>query len=301
MRSMHLKNVDLNLLHALYALLEERHVTRAAQRCSLSQPAMSRALERLREMFGDELLIRTGRNYERTVRGERLLGELENLLPRLEALVRGEPFDPARSEERLRVAMTDNASVVLLPGLAERMRGAAPNMTLEIVAWHDRAYEDLEAGRIDVALSAVAAPPPLETETLFKEDFVCLFSAERKFRSRRLNLQQYLGLPHVIISVLAGQQTSVDRPLADLGLKRRVTLTVPFFVPAVAAVAHTDLVVTLPRRLAKAIHGMTEVRTAEPPAEIGSFQYFMIWHPRLNAEPAQRWLRDQLRIVAQGT
>ena len=119
----------------------------------------------------------------------------------------------------------------------------------------------------------------------FKEDFVCLFSAERKFRSRRLNLQQYLGLPHVIISVLAGQQTSVDRPLADLGLKRRVTLTVPFFVPAVAAVAHTDLVVTLPRRLAKAIHGMTEVRTAEPPAEIGSFQYFMIWHPRLNAEP----------------
>jgi len=91
-------------------------------------------------------------------------------------------------------------------------------------------------------------------------------------RGRRLNLQQYLEL--VVVSVLAGQQTRVDRPLAELGLKRRVALTVPFFVPAVAAVADTDLVVTLPRRLAKAIDGMVAVRTAEPPVEIGSFPVF---------------------------
>ena len=97
MRAVHLREVDLNGLHTLYALLEERHVTRAAKRCFLSQPAMSRSLERLRESFGDELLIRTGRIYERTVRGEGLLRELQNLLPRLEALVRGEPFDPAQS------------------------------------------------------------------------------------------------------------------------------------------------------------------------------------------------------------
>ena len=99
MSDVHLRLVDLNLLSTLYALLEERQVTRAAKRCFLSQPAMSRSLERIRDTFGDELLIRTGRIYERTVRGEWLLRELENLLPRLEALVRGEPFDPAQSRK----------------------------------------------------------------------------------------------------------------------------------------------------------------------------------------------------------
>src|SRR5258706_15981261 len=97
MRQVHLQDVDLNLLLALHALLAERHVTRAAKRCHLSQSAMSRALERLRQMLGDLLLVRSGRSYERTGRGERVLRELESLMPRLEALVRGEQFDPARS------------------------------------------------------------------------------------------------------------------------------------------------------------------------------------------------------------
>src|ERR1700741_2582055 len=108
MRDVHLRNLDLNLIYPLHALLEECHVTRAAKRSFLSQPAMSRALERLREMFGDPLLVRSGRVYERTVRGERVLRELESLKPRLEAMVRGEEFDPAQSQERFRVAMTDH-------------------------------------------------------------------------------------------------------------------------------------------------------------------------------------------------
>src|SRR6267143_6619075 len=93
----HINRADLNLLHTLFALLEERHVTRAARRCFLSQPAMSRALERLRETFGDELLIRVGRQYERTARGERVLRDLESLLPRLDLLLQGEQFDPVHS------------------------------------------------------------------------------------------------------------------------------------------------------------------------------------------------------------
>src|ERR1700736_5251150 len=113
MRDVHLQNFDLNLLHALHALLEERHVTRAGKRCFLSQSAMSRALERLREMFGDALLVRSGRAYERTVRGDSLLRELQSLLPRLESMVRGEEFDPQRSQERFRLAVTDHASITL--------------------------------------------------------------------------------------------------------------------------------------------------------------------------------------------
>src|SRR5438309_6646879 len=112
MRQVHLQNVDLNLLLALHALLAERHVTRAAKRCHLSQSAMSRALERLRQMFGDRLLVRSGRAYERTGRGERVLRELESLMPRLEALVRGEEqFDPARRHDRVGGAKIGRAHV----------------------------------------------------------------------------------------------------------------------------------------------------------------------------------------------
>ena len=213
MRDVHLRQGGLNLLSTLYALLEESHVTPAAKRCFLSQPAMSRSLERIRDTFGDELLIRTGRIYERTVRGEWLLRELESLLPRLEALVRGEPFNPAQSRERLRVALTDNGSIALLPALTQRIRTAAPDITLEIVAWHDRSFEDVEAGKIDLALSPLAAPSPLETERLFKEDFVCLVGSDHKLRSRRFTLKQYLELSHVAVGTLDRIRAGKRSPL----------------------------------------------------------------------------------------
>src|SRR4029078_12442308 len=109
MREVHLRNVDLNLLRALHALLEERHVTRAAQRSFLSQPAMSRALDRLRETFGDPLLVRTGRVYERTPRGERVLRELESIMGRLGAMVQGQEVSPARTPQSFRVAQSAHA------------------------------------------------------------------------------------------------------------------------------------------------------------------------------------------------
>src|SRR5438309_6645649 len=154
MRQAHLRDVDLNLLHALHALLAERHVTRAAKRCFLSQPAMSRALDRLRQMFGDLLLVRSGRAYERTGRGERVLRELESLMPRLEAMVRGEQFDPARSCVRFRVAMTDHAAMVLMPPLVQRIRRAGADVNVHASAWNDLVHEEIVAGRIDTALSA---------------------------------------------------------------------------------------------------------------------------------------------------
>jgi DNA-binding transcriptional LysR family regulator len=298
MREVHLRNVDLNLLHALYALLEERHVTRAAERCFLSQPAMSRALERLRETFGDLLLVRAGRAYERTVRGERVLRELESLMPRLEAMVRGEEFDPARSQERFRVAMTDHAAMVLLPPLVERIRTAAANVKIEASAWNDRIYEDIAAGRIDAALSAEAPPPALDAEVLYEEDFVCLVGRAQKIRARRFTLKQYLDLPHAIVETWAGQQTPVDRPLAELGMRRDAVLRIPFFVPTILAIARTDLILTVPRRLGKITAANADVRVVEPPHEIKGFSYFMAWHSRLTTEPAHAWFRNQLRIAA---
>ena len=299
MREVHLRNVDLNLLHALYALLEERHVSHAAKRSFLSQPAMSRALDRLRETFGDPLLVRTGRVYERTPRGERVLRELESIMGRLAAMVQGEEFYPARSQERFRVAMTDHGSTILLPALLERVRKAAPHARLEISAWRTQAYEDVVAGRIDLALSAEAVPPTLESEVIFNLDFVCLVGSTQPVRKRRFTLKQYLQLPHALVETLGGQQTMVDRPLAQLGVKRRVALRLPFFLPAIFAIAKTDLVLTVPRKLAKITAPIAGLRVVEPPREIEAFPYFIAWHSRLSTEPAHAWFRDQVRAAAQ--
>ena len=298
MRQVHLRNLDLNLLQPLHALLEERHVTRAAKRSFLSQPAMSRALERLREMFGDALLVRSGRGYERTVRGERVLRELESLLPRLVAMVQGEEFDPAQSRERFRVALTDNACMILMPPLMALVRRAATHANVEVSVWRTQTYEDVAAGRIDTALSAEEAPPALESEVLFNLDFVCLVGSARRVRTRRFTLKQYLQFQHALVETSEGQQTLVDRPLAQLGLKRHVALSLPFFVPAIFAIAQTDLILTVPRRLARITAAVAGVHVVEPPREIKSFPYFMAWHPRLSGEPAHAWFREQLRMAA---
>ncbi len=174
---------------------------------------MSRALERLREMFGDVLLVRSGRAYERTVRGERVLRELESLMPRLEAMVRGESFEPEGSHERFRVAMTDHAAAMLMPPLLRRVRAAATNVKVEVSVWHSHVYEDVTAGRLDTALSAEAAPAVLEAEVLYEEDFVCLVGSAQRVGTRRFTLKQYLGLPHALVETWERQQTPVDRPL----------------------------------------------------------------------------------------
>ena len=298
MRDTHLRHVDLNLLLALQALLEERHITRAAKRCFLSQSAMSRALERLREMFGDTLLIRSGRAYERTSRGDSLLRELQSLLPRLESMVRGEKFDPKRSQERFRLAVRHHASITLIPPLIRRIRTDAPYVKLDVSEWEERAYEAVSSGRLDAALSAEHPPSSLESAVLFQVDFVCVVGAAQKVHSRRFTLAQYLDLPHVAVETWAGQQTPVDLPLAQFGAKRDVVVSVSFFSAAIFAVANTDLVVTVPRRLTKIVQPLNGVRLVEPPKEIKPFPYFMTWHSRLNEEPAHVWFREQVRVAA---
>ena len=284
----HVSRVDLNLLHTLFALLEERHVTRAAKRCFLSQPAMSRALERLRESFDDELLIRVGRQYERTARGERLLRELESLLPRLELFLKGERFDPAHSEERFRVSMTDHACVVLLPDLVRRIASAAPKARLEVPPWRDDRFADVEAGRLDLLLDVAGAPATLNSEILFADIFVCIVAARHPVTTRRFTVDQYLKYQHVVVDVLSGQQTPVDRPLAALGLKRRVGLVLPYFLPAVLSVARSNMILTTPSRLAHKLERSAGVRIVKAPRELVGFNYEMTWHARLTADPAPR-------------
>ena len=153
------------------------------------------------------------------------------------------------------------------------------------------------AGRIDAALSAEEAPSALESEVIFNLDFVCLVGTAQRLRARRLTLKQYLTLPHAQVVTLSDQQTLVDRPLAQLGAKRNVVLSLPFFVPAIYAIAQTDLVLTVPQRLAKIAGRLSGIRVVEPPREIRAFPYFMAWHPRVTREPAHAWFREQVLIA----
>jgi DNA-binding transcriptional LysR family regulator len=298
MRDAHLRNVDLNLLRTIQPLLEERHVSRAAKRSFLSQPAMSRALTRLRETFGDPLLVRANGAYERTPRGERVLREIETIMRRLSTVVNDQEFTPAESRERFRVAMTDHGSTILLPKLLERLRRNAPHSELILSAVGPDTFDEVAAGRIDLSLCAEEVPPTVENEIVFNLDFVCLVGARQRISTRRLTLKQYLRLPHAMILTGDGHQAMVDRPLGALGLKRHVALRIPFFIPAVMAIAQTDLVLTVPRTLAKMTKRITSLRMIEPPRELKPFPYFMSWHPRLTNESAQAWLRDQVRAAA---
>ena len=305
MRDVHLQSLDLNLLVHLHALLQERNVTAAAKRNFLSQPAMSRVLERLREMFDDPLLVRTGRTYALTVRAERVVRELNTLLPRVEGLVRGEEFDPTRSQERFRLALTDNGATILLPSLVPILRRTAPGATLVVSDLRPDTYEDVAAGRIDTVLSPEEAPRELESELIFDLDVVCLVGSAFKLGTRRFTLKQYSQLPHAVVETRAGRslvetwagRSPVDRSLAQLGLKRTVVLTIPFFVPAIYAIAHSDLVLTVARRLIKSTGRISGVQVVEPPRELEVFPYFMAWHPRLTSEPAHAWFREQIRHV----
>jgi DNA-binding transcriptional LysR family regulator len=209
--------------------------------------------------------------------------------------VRGEKFDPAQSREVFRLAMSDHASMIVLPSLLASVRKAATHIKLEVSASRADTFDDVAAGRINTYLCAEEAPPSLESETLFTLDFVCLAGAALRVGARRFTLKQYLEFQHVLVEIREGQQALVDRALSQLGAKRHVALTLPFFVPAIFAIAQTDLILTVPRRLAKITAFMAGVHVVEAPREIKSFPYFMAWHPRLTNEPAHEWFREQLR------
>jgi DNA-binding transcriptional LysR family regulator len=298
MRLTQLRQADLNLLVVFAVLAEERNVSRAAQRLLLSQPAVSRALGRLRELFGDDLLVRAAGGYEPTPRGQRLLHELETMLPRLDRLLSGGGFDPAREEASFRIMATDNATMTLGPLLTRAVLPAAPQVTFEVVAWNEGGFDALERGRLDLLLNADdgSIPSRYATEVLFEEDLVCVVAAESRHR-RRLTLRQYLDAAHVAVGIIDGKQTIVERQLRALGKQRRVVLRVPYFSVAVACVAGTALMATVPRRLAAYEARDRRLRIVEPPRELGGYQYLMAWHPRLESDAAHQWLRETMRTL----
>jgi len=290
-----LRQLDLNLLVTLDALLAEHNVTRAAERLHLGQPTVSVQLARLRDFFGDPLLLPGPRGMKPTARADELREPLRQALAALEqAVAPSQPFDPAQSRQTWRASAFDYSEyTVLLPALAG-LRKAAPGTRLSVVqATPASVARKAEQGDIDLAfLIGAEAPPDLRRRLLFTERYVLAGRAGHPRLKRRPTLAQFCRLEHVIVSPDGGGFHGVaDTALAERGMSRRVALSVPHFLFLGAVLASTDLVAMVPSRL---VRGNAALRVVEPPIEVPDYDMLMLWHERVHRDPAHQWLREHI-------
>ncbi|NNG25481.1 LysR family transcriptional regulator [Telluria aromaticivorans] len=292
---LNLRKLDLNLLVTLDVLLTERNVTRAARRLNFSQPSVSVHLAKLRDIFGDPLLLPGPRGMQPTARAEELLEPLRQALESLErAVAPTRPFNPAASDRTWRVAASDSsASTILLPAMAT-IRSVAPSTrlaVLDLVPSH--IAKQAEQAEIDIALhTGEGSPLRLRRRTLFAERYVLAGRVDHPHLRPQLTLAQFCELEHVIVSPDGGGFYGVtDDVLAKAGLKRKVVLSVPNFLFMMSVLASTDLVAMLPSRL---VRSTKMLQIIEPPVDVPEYEMVMLWHERSHRDPAHQWLRETI-------
>jgi DNA-binding transcriptional LysR family regulator len=247
-------------------------------------------------MFHDDLLIRATSGYELTPQGERLLGELEVMLPKLDRLLSGSSFDPSTEQATFRIAATDNAAAVLAPLLCRNILPGAEKVRIDFLPWHTGVYDQLAHGRIDLAMAAsiVDVPPPLQSQMIYNEDFLCAVDAKSPYK-RALTIGQYMKAEHLSIAIQSGIQVVPDKPLAAKGYKRKVAMQLPYHEAAIRCVPGTHYIATVPRRFVEGATPNPAIRFLKPPPEVSSFRYVMTWHPRVNTDAAHSWFRETMR------
>lgn len=288
--------MDVNLLVALDALLQERSVTRAAARMAVSQPAMSQTLRRLRAQLEDPLLVRAGGQMVPTPRAEALAGPLRQALDGLQAVVSAAPdFDPSTAQRRFTVATTDYGAALWIPHLAAALAQEAPGIDLRVVAMDDRLGEALQRGEADVAVGVLPVGlPGLQVAPVFEEDFRAVVRAGHPLLDAPDRLDAYCAAGHVLVGLRGRGRGAVDRALERIGRARRVALRVPYFLTAPLAVAHSDLVLTAPARAVALFEAYYAIVAFDPPVALRPFTLQMGWHARYERDPASRWLRRRL-------
>jgi DNA-binding transcriptional LysR family regulator len=298
--------LNLNPLVALDALLEHGSVSAAAARLGVTQSGLSHTLAELRGLFGDDLLVRAGDRMVPTPKAEELREPLAIAIRMLERIVGGEAlFTPATSQRTFVVAMRDQFAAVMGPELLRRLREAAPSVALHVVTY-DRAQlaERLASGAIDLA---IGVDPPeaagLKRRLLYREAFACLVREGHPLG--RMTLREYASVEHLVAGAHDGYRSAVDELLAAEGLTRKIALRVPYFLAAPILVADTDLVLTVPSRVADLYAAMLPLRRLELPASLRGFDVHAVWHTRFDRDTAGCWLRkhviDAAAVVAAGS
>jgi len=283
---------DLGLLLTLDALLQEANVTLAGRRLGLSPPAMSHALARIRERLGDPILVRAGRRMVLTPRAEALRPQVRSLVEEAKAVLDlAAPFSARELRRVFTVFTTDHVLLVLGPALDRILREEAPEVTLRFLPSVADDWVPLRDGAADLSVCILGHfPQDFRTRKLFTDRFICAVREGHPRVGRRLTLDEYLALEHVVVAPL-GKPSQVDKVLAERGRQRRIRQVVPYFLAGLHVAATTDCVLTVSDRAAAAMAGTLGLRLLDPPLPLAPYALHLLWHPRLENEPAQRWLR----------
>ena len=298
-----LARIDLNLLVLFEAVLEERHVGRAAARLHVSPSAVSHGLGRLRRMLQDPLFLRQPKGVVPTDRARQLATPVADILERTrQVLANAERFDPAKSVRRFVIGAPDAVSAVILPALLAELRRDAPGIDIgvrNLVGQFDSELNELDQRTLDVALLPLEEiPGRFVSRTLFgQEDFVIVRRAGHPI-GNRLTLARYCAAPHLVVSVSGDPHGMVDQHLAKRGMSRRVVLTVSNFLQAMAIVAESDLVAAMPRRFVTRYAARYKVVVAEPPIPLSSSPVLAIAPQVATMDGGLTWLLEALERSA---
>ena len=300
-RLMSLNLADLQLLGLL---LQEGSVTRVAERTGQAQPAVSRKLQRLREVLGDPLLVRSGARLVPTERAGLLREPLGEIVSQVARLGAGSGFDPASTERAFVIASADSLAPTFLPEVIARVTAAGTRIAVHVRPV-DPAFDiaqALDAGHIDLVVSNEPRPrEDLRLGTLYTDEVVCMMRAGHPFvQERRFSLARYLRMRHVVPHAAAVPRTGpIDGELAKTGYQRRIAATVPEFNLVPYVLTRSDLVFTTARRFAEHYAAIMPIVIVRAPSELPPMRFYQLWHERVHASPANRWLREQVSTVAQ--
>jgi DNA-binding transcriptional LysR family regulator len=301
------ENFDLNLLTSLDALLAERHVSRAAARVGLTQPAMSNALARLRSALDDPLLVRAGPRMVLTARAQALVEPVRRAMGLLREIVGHRDSGPVTGARTLVIGATEYAEQLLLPRLLPFWLRAVDQLRVvmrRLPALFQAPEDELQAGLLDLAVGFFPAAPSLRpgilSQELYSEDNVVVARKRHPSVGRRLTIKQYAALQHIGIFYQAEGASLIDRLLLDRGLQRRTPVQVPHLMSAVSLAAQTDLVTTIPRRLGVEVAKRFPVRTVELPLTMPVLRFAVLWHLRSDRDPSLQVVRRHVAEAACG-
>jgi len=292
------KRLDLNLLVTLEALLAEQNVTKAAARLHLSQPAVSAQLSRLRDVFGDPLLLPAQRGMTPTAKAVELLGPLRQALDQVRSTVAHRAFDPATASLTVAIACTDYLHAAVAKPLMLALRTKAPGVR---VALRNLDLTQLEAqmtrGDVDLALmTPEAAPSSLRARHLFDERYLLIGRRGHPRLRASITVEVFAQLEHVVVSLEGGGfVTPVDEALAAFGLRRKVVLSAASFLFVPEIVSQSDLVALVPERLVR--ERADTLQSVDPPFPVEGFAVGMVWHERSHAHAGLRWVRETLAAL----
>lgn len=292
-----LRRLDLTLLLVFLGLIKHRKALDVAVELGLTQSAISQALKRLRDIFGDELFLRRPHGMEPTATALALEVPVGQAVEALRsALGAARAFDPETASGLLRVAALDAEQAVLVPALAARLRQLAPGIALSVLPLgRAAAVESLNEGKADLALGFIwNIPDSLLGDTLYEESFLVAGLPASLPDAPRLGLAAYCAADHVLIAPGGDLRGVVDDRLEAMGRSRRIVLGLPAFLPALAAVAASGALVTLPARVAKTFAAGFGLVTATPPVDVRRFPVSVFWHRRNDADPRIAWIRRQV-------